>query len=279
MESFVIDGVEINCRVSGGGRPIVLLHGFGGQQSDWSQIESSLKKSRTVIVPNLSRVYLNIGDFRGNVNLIEILLRKLFFRFGSMDLAGVSYGGAMAWALRSRCPEVIGKVMLVNPMPPKPVLRMVSQSLRDLVFFARIPFFLGAYLRSPFGKKALLTLAGSIRLDLGERLKGFHLLLSRRQKLVLMLLTRFSRILTREDWDYWECQLNGQGPETVLIVSQNDPLFGMNYARWLQERLGNCQLVVMEKGSHMAIRTNAGEIWETLEKFLNGERSAAAAGF
>ena len=106
----------------------------------------------------------------------------------------------------------------------------------------------------------------------------FTPLLNRKQKLVSQLISRFSQILTRENWSYWESQFLGNGPETMLIVSQNDPLFGMHYAAWMRDKLGNCQLQILKSDTHMVIRTNADEISDLILRFLQSNKSMAMTG-
>ena len=269
MFCFSHKGHRIPCRVSGGGPPVVLLHGFGGHPSDWRDVERLLKRDHQVIIPHLSHLTLGPQErlFSTQVEILSDLLEMLYRQYGAVDLVGVSYGGALSWALRSVSSRWLKRVILINPMPPDPVGKLASGPLRKLLAFARFRWLLSLYLWSSFGKRNLTVLATGLRPDYAERFRRFQLILSRKQKVLARLVSRFSHILTHENWGRWHRVLRTSQVPLLMVYSKRDQLFSSQLFAELADELKADKVVVLEFAQHMAVRTHPHEVFAALEAF------------
>lgn len=260
------------CRVEGEGPTLVLLHGFGGSPADWKEVSARFSDRFQVVTPFMSHFMVG-GDFgfSEHVQALERFLEDLVAEKGKVYLAGASYGGALAWALRATAPELIEKLVLVNPMPPYPIERMKSSSLRTLMKIAKRPWLLSLYLWSHTGKKTLRGLAEAVRPDWKSRFHRFHLILSKKQKLVFYTIHRFSQILFREDWAYWDHKISQGGCETQLILSEDDQLFGTAHSDWMGKVFGPAPIHILADTPHMAVKTNPEGVYEIMLEFLRRE--------
>lgn len=128
-------------RISGppGARPLVLLHGAGTTSLMWAPNVAALSAgSRTVAVDQ-------IGEFGRSIctqpvrSLDDLLgwLNELFDGLelrGGIDLAGLSYGGALAARYALRFPERLHKVVLLAPAAT--VLRLRAEFVVRLILAA-----------------------------------------------------------------------------------------------------------------------------------------------
>lgn len=84
-------------------------------------VAETLSKQFQVITPNLTHLYMGIKQFHFSQQLDELakFIRETFPN-QKVCLAGISYGGALSWGLALKYPQLIDKVVFVNPMPPNP---------------------------------------------------------------------------------------------------------------------------------------------------------------
>ena len=114
------------------------------------------------------------------------------------------------------------------------------------------------------------SLAECVRPDWKSRFHRFHLILSKKQKLVFHTIHRFSKVLFNEDWKVWESRITGEGPESLLIFSEDDQLFGTSHAEWLTESLGG-EAHFLPDGQHMVMRTSPDVVYKLMAQFLEKE--------
>jgi pimeloyl-ACP methyl ester carboxylesterase len=117
------DGRRIHVEAAGDGFPLLLLHGFGASTLLWEPVLPALAQYRRAVAidlygfgwterPKEPAAYTLEGQER---MILAVADRLGFARF---DLAGHSYGGAIALFLASRHPERVRSLILVdNAMP------------------------------------------------------------------------------------------------------------------------------------------------------------------
>ncbi len=104
-----------------GGPPMVLLHGLGGSHLNWESATPHLAKHYRVLAPDLYGFGLtplagNRADMRTQRSLVERFIREV--AGGPVVLGGNSMGGLVAMLTASRHPELVEKLILVNPALP-----------------------------------------------------------------------------------------------------------------------------------------------------------------
>jgi pimeloyl-ACP methyl ester carboxylesterase len=132
-----IEGYQIHYVDIGKGTPILLIPGSFSTYRAWNPIVAQLSE----VYRLLALDYLGTGDsdkpryhFRYTIgeqaDWIAKFIRSL--RLGRMHLVGASYGGAIAFNLAARYPEVVGKVVsieggILKPkrMPPNPMEKLL----------------------------------------------------------------------------------------------------------------------------------------------------------
>lgn len=126
---LTVDGTRVHVDARGDGFPLLLLHGFGASTLLWEPVLPELARARRAVAidlhgfgwterPRDPAAYTLEGQERMVLGVAD---RLGFERF---DLAGHSYGGAIALFIASRHPERVRSLVLVdNAMPEYAALR------------------------------------------------------------------------------------------------------------------------------------------------------------
>ncbi len=118
-----VGGQRVSVEQAGEGRPLVLLHGFGGSTLSWSAVLPELARQRRVVAIDLNGFGFterprDPGRYtlRGQGELVLAVLDSL--GIANATFAGHSYGGAISLHLASTHPERVDALLLVdNAMP------------------------------------------------------------------------------------------------------------------------------------------------------------------
>ena len=116
-------GSIINAKVLGAGRPIILIHGFGGSQYTWREVVPFLRNDHEVHLVDL----MGFGDSVKSIdpdnytfsNQVEIVLRYILEnQLRDVTLIGNSYGGAVALLtalkLEEEHPGILSDLVLID---------------------------------------------------------------------------------------------------------------------------------------------------------------------
>lgn len=120
MHSKRVNGVDINYIDSGKGDAVVLLHGLGSSNRDWDLQIPVLASKFRVIAPDLrahgksTRIPQNQGVDYMAEDVFQ-LLKEL--GICKADIVGFSMGGAVAFELAYRYPEILNRVIIINSGP------------------------------------------------------------------------------------------------------------------------------------------------------------------
>jgi pimeloyl-ACP methyl ester carboxylesterase len=102
---------------AGEGRPIVLLHGWGGRIESWGVIPAVLAERFRVVALDLPGFGETVGPERpwGPSDYADFVAHFLRERgLGPVTLVGHSHGGRTAISLAARHPELLDKLVLVD---------------------------------------------------------------------------------------------------------------------------------------------------------------------
>lgn len=122
MMKIVIDEIHYHVEVCGNGRPLMLLHGFTGASTTWSELAKYLNSDYMCVMPDMighgkTSSPLN-GDHYEITTVASHLIKILDeLQVKKVDLLGYSMGGRVALAFAVNYPERVGKLILESASP------------------------------------------------------------------------------------------------------------------------------------------------------------------
>lgn len=268
---------KISYRERGQGELLILLHGYGGSVHHWEQIADSLSSYYHVVVPNLSHVYMSTDKlfFTVQIEVIAKFIRETY-PGKKVNIAGLSYGGALTWGLSSQYPELIEKTILINPMMIHPMKHFIPKELK---FFFSLPFNLTSIyvmLSTPMGKRFLKHAAEIFRNERSQGVTAIDQLKGRKLQFVSHMIHHFSWILRSENWLFWEEKVkNKHTANCCLIFDEEDPLFHKDSYHNFATHIGCKNIVVISEAGHLATKTSPDIISQHILEFLKTTNSVA----
>ena len=265
------DSVKLAFKEWGNGQPLILLHGFAGGVHQWHSIAEALSLSHRVIVPSLSHFYSGRDylTFSAQVEHLLTFIQDIAKKYGTVNIAGVSYGAALAWAVAIREPELLDRIVFINPMPQEPLRFFKSRGLKWLLQSKLPPKVLMLWLISPFGKSFLHSMASIFRVERLEGRASLEKMKGKRLAFVANLIQRFAWIMGREYWPAWKNRWVVPSDNILLIHNYRDPLFHHDvYYEFIGEfDVTHC--VELAGEGHMALVSHDAEIREAISAFLH----------
>lgn len=249
------------------GPPVVLLHGFGASAIwQWHSQAAALAKDHRVIVPNLlwfGGSHSDNPDYTldHQVLIVDALLEKL----GVTDAAvvGISYGGIVTWALANEFRARVSKAVIVD----SPGTAYTDADYRGLMERFDLDGSLGpllvpstdedvqklmdlAYFRPP-------TIPKDLRSQVVRDLYAEH-----RDEKVALLETVVGQM------DDLRARAKEVTVPTLLIWGDADPVFPLEIARRLEQRLPAGRLHVIKNAKHAPNLEHKAEFNRVLRGFL-----------
>jgi len=135
-----IDGPVHYASYGGQGDPVVLIHGLGGSHLNWMAVGDRLAIRHRVYAPDLRGFGLTpmrLGQratLDANQALVEGFLERVVQ--SPATLVGNSMGGRLALQVAAHRPELVRRLVLVDPAAPNPTLGGVDGLV--IVFFAAL---------------------------------------------------------------------------------------------------------------------------------------------
>src|SRR5512140_2959820 len=126
LRTVDLDGPVHYADFGGEGRPIVMVHGLGGSHLNWMSVGPALARSARVLAPDLPGFGLSPPGRKG---VSMAAARQTLARFiqevagGPAVLFGNSMGGLVCALMAGWAPELVTRLVLVNPAQPLPRLR------------------------------------------------------------------------------------------------------------------------------------------------------------
>jgi pimeloyl-ACP methyl ester carboxylesterase len=268
---------KITYRERGEGPILILLHGFGGTVHHWEACAEELKKNYRVVVPNLSHLFMSTDRifFTVQIETIAEFIRT-HFPNEKVHLAGLSFGGALAWGLAHRHPELVLKTVLINPMVVDPV-----QSFRfpELRYFFAVPLNTRAIymlLSTPIGKAFLKKAAAIFRDERSGGIGRLDTLKGRKLLFVSHLIYNFAWILRKEDWQWWQQQLCSKALNGMIIYDCEDLLFTREVYLKFAYNVRCSKLVELTGAGHLATKSRPESISKVVHEYLSASQQNAA---
>lgn len=268
---------KITFRERGTGSILLLLHGFGGSVHHWESCAEELSKHHRVVVPNLSHLFMSTDRIFFTVQ-VESLAQfiRIHFPGEKVSLAGLSFGAALAWALSRQYPELIKKIVLINPMIPNPVPLF---SLPELRYFFVMPMntrSIYMLLSTPIGKSFLRRAAMIFRDERSGGAGRLELLKGRKLLFVSHLIFNLSWMLRKEDWSAWKKKIAESPFPCLMIFDREDLLFTRDqYLKFAEEMKAEKTMEISGAG-HLAIKSQPNVISKAIHQYLSRTSEEAA---
>jgi pimeloyl-ACP methyl ester carboxylesterase len=272
--------IKIAFREVGEGPTLILLHGYAGSVLHWDPVIQELKSKYRVITPNLSHLFMGAKPMTFSQQISHFAnFVQAHFPNQKINLAGISYGGALVWGFSLLHPKWVEKTIFINPMPPAP---MDSFQIQILKSFFKLPLnqkSIYLILSSPLGQHLIKRAAQVFRSERADHWDRFGDLKGRRLLFVCQVIHNFSFILKNENWNLWKTRLESWTHPSLLIFDEKDPLFEPQTYQNFQELIGCEEVQEIQEAGHIATQVKGPEIAQLMGQFLDVKRSSTAAGF
>ena len=253
-------GAKIHYLEAGSGPPVILLHGLGGDASNWASTIGPLSQKYRVIVPD------QIGFGKSDKPLINYRVGTLvdfldgFYKELKLDrasLVGNSLGGWTVAAFAIAHPAKVDRLVLVDAagfsitgdLDPK-VLNGLNPSTRDAVK-QMLP--LVFYNTQMFASDIAVDAFFARRVGAGD---GYTI-------------QRFIDSISRGE-DVLDKRLGSVKAPTLVLWGREDGLTPLAMGERFKKEISGSQLFIIEKCGHVPQLEKAAEFNTALMKFLSG---------
>ena len=250
LEERTIDLGEavVHYWIGGSGPPLVLLHGFGGDATfTWHSQVKALARHHTLLIPDLlwfGESHANSRDFSLDFQARTVLRIANLEEFDRFDIAGISYGGLVAFSLTNHHGARVRRLIMIDSPGAVYTDRdhqdMLDNFSVDNVAKIVIP-------EGPDGVRTLLDLAWqrpppTPRFVLRDVYRNLFSTNLDEKRGMLAWLDEKRQGPHVDDWDI---------PHRTLVVwGDNDPVFGLGIAQRLVSALPAAELVVLNNTRH-----------------------------
>jgi len=230
-----VQGVVVHFQKDGHGKPVLLLHGWGGNHNSWFPIYERLKKMFEVFALDLPGfgqsgspdLNWQLDDYAG---FLKMFIRQEIGE--NVSLIGHSFGGQAAIRLASLYPQMVSKLVLTD-----------SAGIRNL----GSPKKMGIMQLAKIGK-SLFSLPGLNKFQEKARQKLYRIIGEHDYEEAGVLREIFKNIINED--------IRKDLPQifipALIIWGGKDKITPLKDGRLMQKLLPDSQLVVFENGSHFA---------------------------
>ncbi len=261
-----VDGIKVAYQKFGNGEPLVLIHGFMGNSTNFETIFEELSKDFTVVAVDLP------GFGLSDKNIPKPLSRRYLAKvvsdlavqlgFSSYSVLGHSMGGEVAMWIAIDNPDVVKKLILVSSAG-----RITdSSSPADFInipffqVFARMTFFSYAFLKSTW----LDMLVEKENFDEAYFLKNYSLMYRTPYKVI-------ANLANSSDTSFLMEEIEQITVPTMIIWGKQDSIIPADHAFWFHEKIKNSELVIINEAGHLSFIDKPYEFAKTIKDFLMAE--------
>ncbi|MGA9769557.1 MAG: alpha/beta hydrolase [Blastocatellia bacterium] len=263
-KTATVYGVKIHYQEAGSGPVVILLHGLGGDVSNWAQAIGPLSQKYRVIVPD------QIGFGRSDKPMINYRVGTLvdfldgFYKELKLErasLVGNSLGGWTAAAYALAHPEKVERLVLVDAagfaisgdVDPR-VVNGLNPSTRDALKQVMSLVF---YNKQIYASDAAVDMLFARKMTAGDS----------------YTIQRFIDSITHGE-DVLDNRLGQLKQPTLIIWGREDGLTPIAMGERFKKEIQGSELVVIEKCGHVPQLEKAAEFNAALVKFLGGNMAS-----
>jgi pimeloyl-ACP methyl ester carboxylesterase len=253
QKEIYINKLRTNYKIAGKGKPIVILHGWGGSSDSWEQVSKILALTGyKVISPDFpgfgkSLTPLKIWNLTNYMDWLENFLD--FLKLKKVSIISHSFGGRVAVKFAAKYPNRIEKLILCSPAG----VRIKPNLSTRTTLYANAA---GGFI---FNKKALNLFKGS--------LKSWSYFFLRNTDYVKAskAMREIMKKVLEEDLTQ---KLSEIKSKTLIIWGAKDKLIPLKYAYVFKGYIKNSKLKVLPKIGHSPHLENPEKLLEVIFKFL-----------
>jgi len=259
FERFAIHRAEVNGHVLayldvGQGRPVILIHGFGGSMWQWEHQQTPLSSEFRVITPDLIGSGLSAKpdiEYRPDQTLDYFVAFMDALRIPQAALVGNSMGAGLAIGMALSHPDRVSHLVLISGLPADVRTHLTSPSIRRALDTS-VPSWLASFgnwlfggfmiesvLREIVHDPALLTPAVVERSNRNRQRPG----------VMRPLMT------VRDTLPLWEAGFAKRIEEirhpTLIVWGEEDQVFPLQVGEELQRTIKGSTLVRIPKAGHI----------------------------
>jgi len=233
-KKLTLNALEINFKIGGKGKPLLILHGWGGCSDSWKGVIEILEGTFNTVSPDLPG--FGKSDFppfpwslRDYANWVLNFAQEL--KLDNFYLLGHSFGGRVALKFSILHSEKIKKLILVNSAGIKPKLTLKQKILLQVAKSGKIIF--SKKILNKFKEQASNIFYKIFRIKDWAKAKG-TMRETMRKILSEDLLPELSKIKT----------------ETLIIWGKEDKLIPLKEAFLFKEKIKNSKLEIIPGIGH-----------------------------
>jgi pimeloyl-ACP methyl ester carboxylesterase len=236
---------------------VILLHGFGGFFMDWPRVMAPISKHTRVYAIDLqgwgfSEMNPEASQLEDEVHVVREFIRQL--QLDQVIIAGLSYGGGVAWAAAAMNVPRVKRVVLVNPMPPNPLKYIVSPIYQGIFAVNRTRT--GALFGHKLLRKAHYKMICRESLLNDRLLDNFYVDLAYlvlKQPKIPFILNMLAKGAAKTNWADWEHRLAGTRIPVSILQASHDRIFSFEGASHLYELIPNSELIEVDDCGHAMV--------------------------
>lgn len=243
----------------GAGRPLLLINGIGATGDLFDPLRKHLTDRETIAfdAPGVggSPAPVYPPTMRGIARIVAGLIHEL--GHDSVDVLGLSWGGALAQELARRHPDRVRRLVLVATMPGWIALPGRPAAMSILLSPAR-------YYSPDYLRRVAPTLYGGAIAAHPELLDEHAKLREARPPTTVGYIWQLSalRRWTSLPW------LHRLRMRTLVMAGDDDPIIPAANARLMASRVVDARLHIVEGGGHLFLFTRAEEMAHVIADFL-----------
>jgi pimeloyl-ACP methyl ester carboxylesterase len=274
-----VNGVRLHYVEAGGGPLVVLLHGFPEFWYSWRwQIPALAEAGFRVLAPdlrgyNLSEKPAGVQSYRVEALTADVagLIRHAGERRAA--IAGHDWGGAIAWMLAMRQPEMVEKLIILNAPHPAAFVRELRtwpQRLKSwYILFFQLPALPEWYLRA--GNYAALETVfrrDPVRSDsfTDEDIQKYKLAIGRPGALTAAL--NYYRAAFRSLVRGEVSNVRAIDVPTLLLWGEQDRYLGLGVTHGLEQWISNLRVERIAEASHWVQMDARERVNQLMVEFL-----------
>ncbi|MCB5188485.1 pimeloyl-ACP methyl ester esterase BioH [Methylobacillus caricis] len=261
---------QLHVQITGSGRPLVLIHGWGMHGGVWQPLVKKLAKQFELYVVDLPGMGFSQDISAESLQeIVKALLPQLPV---NADICGWSLGGLVAMSLALSHPQYVRRLVLVGSTPrfintdadaPQPWLNGMAAAVFEK--FARQ---VGEDYHATLLKFLTLQCMGAS--DARATIKQLRHAIAERPVPSAASLQRALNVLLENDLREQVASLR---QETLLIHGDRDTLAPVQAAHWLAQHLSAGQLRVIAGAGHAPFLSHPQQFIESIIAFLQTEQS------
>jgi poly(3-hydroxyoctanoate) depolymerase len=261
VQFIEVDGVTLRVAIQrggGGGMPLLLFNGIGANLELVVPFMEALDDKEIIVfdVPGVGRSPMSWRPrrFSGLATLAAKLLDRL--GYPEVDVAGVSWGGALAQQFARQYPQRCRRLILAATSPGSVMIPGRPKALMKMITPQR-------YLSPGYMRKAAADIYG------GEARRSPEVMTHHTSRIVApQVMGYIYQLLAGWGWTsiHWLHKLK---QPTLVLAGSDDPLVPTANARILSLLIPNNRLFIVPGGGHLFLLYSIGKVAPVIREFLD----------